>query len=61
MKNAFVFILLCMCLICLFTGCKAQDSASTPNAGPPAVMVDDILYYSTGKEIPAEIDSLLLC
>jgi hypothetical protein len=39
----------------MFTGCKAQDSASIPNAGPPAIMVDEILYYSTGKEIPVEI------
>jgi len=33
-----------------------DDSPASPNAGPPAIMVEDILYYSTGKEIPVKID-----
>ena len=65
MKKSIVFILLCACIICLFVGCTAQNSTAqpdatappnAPNAGPPAIMVDDILYYSTGEEIPVEID-----
>ena len=33
-----------------------KDTAETPNAQPPSIMMDNILYYSTGNEISIDID-----
>ncbi len=57
MNVRLLLIVSCVYLI-LFgaVGCDKKDVAETPNAKPPSIMVDNVLYYSTGKEIPAEID-----
>lgn len=39
----------------LLTGC-VPDMPETPNTMPPSVMIDGVLYQSTGKQIPAEVD-----
>ena len=56
MRKIFVFILSCACLICFLAGCTVQSHPSTPNALSPAILVDDALYYSTGKAITVEIE-----
>lgn len=33
-----------------------DDLASAPNSGPPAIMINDTLYYSTGTHISVDID-----
>ncbi len=52
-KNKILWILFSVCA-CLLFGCsKAPD---TPNTLPPALMIDDVLYYYTGKEVSVNID-----
>lgn len=58
MKKLCAFLILCVPLL-LFVGCGAKeskDTPDTPNAKPPAIMVNSTIYYSTGKEIVIEID-----
>lgn len=52
MKRLFV-ILLCLTLFC---GCRKETDGQTPNTNPPTVMVEGVLYTSTGKQLPAEVD-----
>jgi len=65
MKKPFMFILLCIYAIYLIAGCAAQDltkrpdvpsTIPAPNTLPPSVMLDDILYISTGEKIPIKVD-----
>lgn len=51
MKKLLV-LLLCLCL--LLCGCGAE--AQTPNTNPPAIMAEGVLYISTGKKLPVEMD-----
>lgn len=44
-----------MIMLIMLSGCQAKE-AETPNACVPSVMHDGKLYYTTGKQIPAEID-----
>ena len=46
-------MLLCLALFC---GCGAKEVAQTPNTNPPTIMVEGVLYTSTGKQMPAEPD-----
>ena len=42
---------------CLLFGCsQPQDIPNTPNALPPSLLIDNVLYYYTGEEVPVEID-----
>lgn len=52
MKNIFI-LLFCLCF--LFCGCGAE--AQTPNTNLPTIMVEGVLYVSTGKELPVEMDA----
>lgn len=54
MKNILI-LLFCLCL--LFCGCGAEEQTpNTPNTNPPTIMVEGVLYVSTGKMLPAEVD-----
>lgn len=46
-----------LCGAAMLAGCGIQkEDATTPNACSPAIMVGGTIYYSTGKEMPVEID-----
>ena len=49
MKRAILFMLVIIVLI--FSGCSGKKGDY-----PAAIMVDGTLYYSTGQEMPVEID-----
>ncbi len=59
MSKKIVLILAAACA-CLLFGCHKPPS-SAPNTLPPALMIDDVLYYYTGEEAPVEIaeDSIM--
>ena len=53
--NKKIGLILAVTCTCLLLGC-CTPVPSTPNTLPPCIMVDDVLYYYTGREIPDEID-----
>lgn len=40
----------------LFTGCAKEPAPEMPNTMPPSVMIDGLLYQTTGKQMPGEVD-----
>lgn len=52
MKKLFAIVL---CLLA-FCGCAKETSVQTPNTNPPTIMVEGVLYTSTGKQMPVEVD-----
>jgi len=59
MKRRYYLLIMCVPLLLCFAGCEAkesEDTPDTPNAKPPSIMVNDVLYYSTGEKISIEID-----
>ena len=45
-----------LCLLLLLTGCQVREAPQSPNTMPPSVMYEGILYRTTGKQLPAEVD-----
>ena len=46
-------LLLCLALFC---GCAGEQESQEPNTNPPAIMVEGVLYVSTGKQLPVTMD-----
>ena len=57
--NKKIYFILAVACACLLLGCH-KPLSSTPNTLPPALMIDDVLYYYTGDEAPVEIDEDLI-
>ena len=53
MKKLTAIILL---LTLVVTGCSNNTAPQAPNTMPPSVMIDGVLYQSTGKQMPGEVD-----
>lgn len=44
------------CMIFLLAACGKQEKAEVPNTQIPSVMYGGILYRTTGKQLPGEVD-----
>lgn len=53
MKNLTAVIIM---LALIIGGCSRNTVPQSPNTMPPSVMVDGIIYQSTGKQLPGEVD-----
>lgn len=49
-------VLFLLCLLILLAGCQTRKAPETPNTMPPSVMYEGVLYRTTGKQLPAEVD-----
>lgn len=61
MIKKYVCFLSFLTLLCFMgcTGCssdKEDDSVESPNALVPSIMVNDVIYYTTGKEVIIDIE-----
>ena len=52
MKKGFCFLL----GLLLLAGCARKPEPEAPNAMRPSVMHEGVLYSTTGKQLPAEVD-----
>ena len=55
MRRLFTLIVLAIVLL-IVTACGSKAPAEAPNTQPPAVMHDGVLYRTTGKQLPGEVD-----
>jgi len=47
---------LLLCMLFLLAACEKQEVPEAPNTQIPSVMYGGILYKTTGKQIPGEVD-----
>lgn len=55
----FIALILSLAFVLALIGCNKSENNNipdTPNALVPAVMYDGVIYCTTGKQIPAEVD-----
>ena len=55
MKRINVFILI-LILVAMFSACGKEENPQMPNTQPPSVMYDGVIYRTTGKQLPGEVD-----
>lgn len=53
MKRLYVLFI---ALSLMLAGCAKDTVPQAPNTMPPSVMIDGIIYQSTGKQLPGEAD-----
>ena len=53
MKRLSTVIVLALLLL---TGCAGEAIPEMPNTMPPSVMIEGVLYQSTGRQLPGEVD-----
>lgn len=55
MKRILAIAILSVALLA-FSACQKTEQAEAPNTQIPSVMHDGILYRTTGKQLPGEVD-----
>lgn len=53
-----IAMILCLVMIAALTGCKTKENESAVVGGDtcPAICIDEVFYYDTGRAMPVEPD-----